>query len=440
MNKLKSHIDETVKDIVVSGEFKEKIIRTAQSNNKKRIRFSVKKAICIVAAVVVVFSMAVTAFASVNPGANNMICSVSPALAKAIYPVNKSCERSGIKLTVLSAVNDSRSVHVYFTLEDIEGKNRVNERLDFCDTYTVDGPTAFHIEFISYDKSTGKALYCMSGSGTSRMTGKVNRFSFTELMYNKKIYSWYNTGFDLTAALADADIVPMSDYDSYSKIELDTVLLPDVMDIPLKKDVVSVSNIGFIDGRLHIQTKWNKSFDNHGRIALHEKGKEFGEEKIADIQMQQYIYTEEDIRNTGVNRFQKHIEYVFDISPKDLGKYDLWAEIIADGGFIKDKWQVNFRLAQADKIVIKDRSLAAADAFEVSGLGVYIDNYIGNTDNCYIKIRMKNGADISVNHFSSIESFNLSGTKSNLSNEFAEFIDINDITQIELDGKVIFKK
>lgn len=440
MNKIKAQMDLNLKDISMSSALKENILNSTVNQEKaKRYTFSAKKVIFIAAAIILVFSVTTTAFASVNPAVNNMIYSVNPELAQFLYPVNKSSEDKGLKLTVLSAVNDNRNVVVYFTIEDTQEKGRVNERLDLCDAYGVNGPTAYHVEFISYDDKTGKALFCMTGNGTEKVSGRMNSFKISKMMSNKKKYDYYNTGFDLTSALLTPKTDALSDYETDSDRRFETILMPDEMHLSIGEDFVSISNIGFIDGKLHIQTKWEPSFDNHGLLVLHEKGKAFSEENAVSYTMQ-YIHTREDIRQSGNDVFAKHVEYVFDISPEDLSNYDLWAELYEDGEITEGKWKVDFRLERSDELKLTDNLKDIADKVEISNIGVYVDGYQGELDKCNMLIELNDGSVFDISHFSNNNSENILNTKWKMSTEFPAYIDIHEICSVSIDGKVIYDK
>lgn len=438
MNKMKSHMDDTLSDIIISSKLKENILNSTANKQSKNHHFSAKRAVCLLAAIILIFSTVTTAFASVNPTANNIVYSVNPQLAQFLYPINKTCEKQGIRLTVLEAINDDRNIIAYFTLEDTEGKGRVNERLDLCDSYGIDGPTMYNVSFESYDEKTGKALYCMTANGSKKMSGKMNSFKINTLMSNKKIYNYFNTAFDLSIAKTNPQTAPMSDYESYSGNVFDTILLPDTMDIAIT-DFVSVSNIGFIDGRLHIQTKWKKSFDNHGWFALSEKDKSFSEENAVSYEMQ-YIYTEEDKKTSGNNYFVKHIEYAFDISPEDLDRYELWANLTEDGEFIEDKWKVDFRLAKSDRLELIDNLENIAEKVEISNIGLYIEKYQGNPEDCTVSVKMKDNSVFNISTFTNNESENYSNTEWSLSTVLGSYIDINEISSVIMNGKIIYEQ
>lgn len=438
MNKMKSHMDDTLSDIIISSKLKENILNSTANKQSKNHHFSAKRAVCLLAAIILIFSTVTTAFASVNPTANNIVYSVNPQLAQFLYPINKTCEKQGIKLTVLEAINDDRNIIAYFTLEDTEGKGRVNERLDLCDSYGVDGPTVYNVSFESYDEKTGKALYCMTANGSKKMSGKMNSFKINTLMSNKKIYNYFNTDFDLSIAKTNPQTAPMSDYESYSGNVFDTILLPDTMNIAIT-DFVSVSNIGFIDGRLHIQTKWKKSFDNHGWFALSEKDKSFSEENTVSYEMQ-YIHTEEDKKTSGNNYFVKHIEYAFDISPEDLDRYELWANLTEDGEFIEDKWKVDFRLAKSDRLELIDNLENIAEKVEISNIGLYIEKYQGNPEDCTVSVKMKDNSVFNISTFTNNESENYSNTEWSLSTVLGSYIDINEISSVTMNGKIIYEQ
>lgn len=213
---------------------------------------------------------------------------------------------------MLEAINDDKNTIAYFTSEDTERKGRVNERLDLCDSYGVDGPTVYNVSFESYDKKTGKALYCMTANGSKKMSGKMNSFKINTLMSNKKIYNYFNTNFDLSIAKTNPQTAPMSDYESYSGNVFDTILLPDTMNIAKK--------------------------------------------------------------------------------------------------------------------------------VEISNIGLYIEKYQGNPEDCTVSVKMKDNSVFNISAFTNNESENYSNTEWSLSTALGSFIDINEISSVTMNGKIIYEQ
>lgn len=224
------------------------------------------------------------------------------------------------------------------------------------------------------------------------------------MMVNKQIFEWFVTDIDLAGyAKAEAETVSLRDYGymggSSEDSEDDRILKPDAMNISLGSDIdfMTISNIGIIDGKLHIQTKWDRSFDNHGEFWLLEKGREPGEYMDSVPQKNYYFRTEEDLANTGNNRFANHIEFVYDTeSLQTLEDYVLWARIVKDGEIVKAKWEVNFVMGDMEKIILKPDS-SIADEIQITPISVYLKSYKGNPEECRAAVKMKDGREISLN-------------------------------------------
>lgn len=357
MSDIKSYIDHKLSDLTVSEDLSNAILnRTMNHKEKKQLRITTRRMVALAAVICLILTCSITAFAATVPSFNDWIYKITPELAELLYPINKSTEDNGIKVEVLSAVNDNHNAVVYFTVQDTTDKGRVNEKLDLCDTYHIDGPCNFNVQMISYDAETNTAFFVMHGSGGEGMSDQMTTFTISKIMSNKINYEWYNTGIDLTSLIgSNAKSLPISEFNYTGGSELSgeslSVLEPDVMSIPFGNgvDFVTISNIGFVNGKLHIQTKWETSFDNHGDLWLaDEKGVINGEANTVS-HSNYYFRTSEDNANSGNDRFTKHIEYIFDVSSiEELSGYNLWAFFVEDGTFTEGEWKVNFRLSDSD--------------------------------------------------------------------------------------------
>lgn len=446
MSNIKSYIDDKLSGLTVSQDLSNAILnQTINNKAKKLLRFTARRMVALAAVICLILTCSMTAFAATVPGFNDWIYKISPELAELLYPVNKSTEDNGIKVEVLSAVNDNHNVAVYFTVQDTANKGRVNENLDLCDTYYIDGPSIFNVQMLSYDGKTNTTFFVMRGSGGEGMSDQMTTFKISKLMSNKIKYEWYNTGIDLTGLIdSNAKSIPISEfyYTGGSELPVDdlSVLEPDIMSIPFGNgiDFVTISNIGFVNGKLHIQTKWETSFDNHGDLWLtDEKGVINGEAKTAGYD-NYYFNTAEDSANSSNDRFTKHIEYVFDVgSIEELSGYNLWAFFVEDGTFTEGEWKVNFRLSDADRIYI-GKADNIADSIEVTSIGAYINGYTANRNDCDLSIVMKDGTELNYSQFSTDDQASGGNNKWDISMMFDTAIDIKDITGISIDGIKVY--
>ncbi|MEL7656989.1 MAG: hypothetical protein AAGU75_13905, partial [Bacillota bacterium] len=320
------------------------------------------------------------------------------------------------------------------------------EKLDLCDTYYIDGPCNFNVQMLSYDEETNTSFFVMRGSGGEGMSAQMTTFKISKIMSNKINYEWYNTGIDLTGLIEDnAKSLPISEFYYTGGSELPeeslSVLEPDIMSIPFGNDIdfVTISNIGFLNGKLHIQTKWETSFDNHGDLWLtDEKGVINGEANTVSHNTY-YFNTAEDSANSSNDRFTKHIEYIFDVSSiEELSGHNLWAFFVEDGTFTEGDWKVNFRLSDSDQIYIgKTDSIAAS--VEVTSIGAYVNGYTGNNDNCNLSIVMKDGTELNYSQFRMDDQASNHNNRWDISMMFDTAIDINAIAGISIDGIAVYE-
>ncbi|MEL7656546.1 MAG: DUF4179 domain-containing protein, partial [Bacillota bacterium] len=123
MSDIKSYIDDKLSDLSVSEDLKKAIMdQTMNHKAKKQLRFTARKTVALAAVICLIFTCSITAFAAAVPGINDWIYKITPELAELLYPVNKSTEDNGIKVEVLSAVNDNHNAAVYFTVQDTTDK------------------------------------------------------------------------------------------------------------------------------------------------------------------------------------------------------------------------------------------------------------------------------------------------------------------------------
>lgn len=468
MNDLKTYIDYKLSDVTVSNSLSEKILQqTAEKGMKeKKARRHGLKGTVAAAALCLLLTCSVTALAASMPSVNDWVYKFNPQFAQFLYPIQKASENQGIKLEVLSAANDAHNAVIYFSIQDMEGKERVNEKLDLCDSEYVKGPVVFGTEFITYDEKTNTAYYKMHGSGGKDMSNQMVTFSLSSLMGNKMTYDWYDTKLDMPSLLnKEAETIFLSEVEfrggsgTLSELPFDGVantqessykiLKPDVLNIPLAEEIdfVTISNIGFVDGKLHIQTKWTKSFDNHGELRILDEKGMIGDEAAGNAISYDNLYfmTKEDIESEPDHatmhwESSKHIEYVYDVgSVEELAGYHLWGRFVKDGIFIDGNWKVNFRMSDIEKtnmLTINDLK-GMGESVEISPFGIYIKGYRGNYDEANITIMLKDGNILEYSDFSSDISGD--GSSYDLYIAFGEGFDVNEIASVSLDQMNIYE-
>ena len=167
MNKIKEHLDNTLKDMKVDEKLRDEILKETVyagvrrgERPKKRINRKFRS-IGAAAAVIFFCLTTLTVLGGEIPAIQYWINQVSPGLAEFLYPVTGSCEKEGICVSVIAGVNDEHHADIYFTIRDTEGKMRTVSKADFMDSAGLDGGSVSNVEFISYDESTQTALYVL---------------------------------------------------------------------------------------------------------------------------------------------------------------------------------------------------------------------------------------------------------------------------------------
>ncbi len=433
MNKIKEHLDNTLKDMKVDEKLRDEILKetvyagiregdrpkndgednkessTGSSKKGKRINRKLRS-IGAAAAVIFFCLTTLTVLGGEIPAIQYWINQVSPGLAEFLYPVTGSCEKEGICVSVIAGVNDEHHADIYFTIRDTEGKMRTVSKADFMDSAGLDGGSVSNVEFISYDESTQTALYVLHESGGRNWSNKRNTFRIGSMMFRKRTFEWFETGISLADDIpSGVETVPLyaCNYTGGSIAEEDIELLKaDAMAISLGEDIdfVTISNLGIVDGKLHIQTKWDRSFDNHGEFWLLEKGRTPKVYEDSVPYANYYFNTEEDEKNTGGNRFEKHVEFVYDTEGlESLDNYSLWARVVEDGEIVKGNWEVDFVMRDMEKITISDTKLAKE--IQITPIGVCLtdpvtisqESFQGALQEYEAYVKMKDGSIIPLN-------------------------------------------
>lgn len=454
MNKLKTHLDESLKKIKVNQELREEILQQTVDENTsgkyQRGRKGYLKSAGIAAGFLAFFLTSVTVAGAKIPMIQNWLYHLSPQLTAILYPVEESCEKDGIRLTVVAGVNDQHNADIYFTIQDTEGKGRTKTKADFMDSAGIDGSSITNVEFLNYDEKSQTACYVLHESGGWSFANSRNTFRIRSMMVNKEEFDWYDTGINLAElAKTGADTASLDDYrygggsgtgmDSNIKPE---ILKPDVMNISLGDhiDFVTISNIGIVGDTLHIQTKWDTSFDNHGELWLLAEGNEPGEYENAVPYDKYYFYTEADEQATGNTRFTHHIEYVYYLDdPEALEDYRLWSWMMKDGEIIDGKWEVSFVMGDLDKITMEgDREIA--EAVQITPISVYVEGYGKDPEECEVFVRMEDGTlikPVTRNIFMSRGNSMERVEKWNLNFVADKVIELEKIKAVLIDGKEI---
>ena len=347
------------------------------------------------------------------------------------------------------------TICLHISVQDTTDKCRINEStiiedLDFvipsCRTYVRNS------SLISYDKETKTAIYEVIAESDTSPDEKTATILIRGFLESIK-YDLNDTHINIKDILnSNALSVPLSNFNyiggSLHLLSSDYedaknaihVLTPDMMNIYLKDDIehVYITNIGFVNGKLHVQVKWEHGIRNSFVLSIRDK---YGN----IVKHDNYNFYADSDNRTGDNR-SEHVEYVFDISETDdLSDYLLYAGFTKDGQYTTGRWNVNFRLGKSETIIMNYVSINdIADYIEISPLSVLISEYKGEVSfdefkgpkiECEIYVFMKDGAKISFNgHNVSAHSEDGRNFTYSIRVKFESPININDVTSVMING------
>lgn len=301
-----------------------------------------------------------------------------------LQPINEHSEDQGIEMNVLGAVRDGDSAEVYITLKDTAGK-RLDEKLRLYDYRIEGGMNLNNSEVMNYDARTGEVTLRLLAQGAEigdRMSMRIESF-----LRGEQEKEGYDSKLDLSGLLAD------SITDNYKTLKRDRdniglaataetsealsaqkelrVLNPDAMSVSLPDlDWTKLTNIGFIDGKLHVQFSPDTGMGryNHAEFYLTDAS---GNRQDIDF----YRLSWGEVEAGGKVYGGKYQEYVFDIStPEQLKGLKLMGSLLTYDELVKGSWGATFDLKPESRTLTGTTEFGLGKGtvrqIEVSTLGV----------------------------------------------------------------------
>lgn len=212
-----------------------------------------------------------TALAAFNEDANMLLYRFWPEAARALRPVNLSCEEAGIRMEVLSASAADDSVLVIYSMTDLQGRGRINELssvggfLTLLDIMEYEGEG--NGRMLSYDPEKQQAVFASywtvniktdpDASINGMLEFEVDDLDIPSIEMHE--ISQITSGLEYAAEAVPAPnrnlVVYNTDETCSTGSAKTPVLNPaNSLEIPLM-DGYSLSGIGYIDGILHVQVR-----------------------------------------------------------------------------------------------------------------------------------------------------------------------------------------
>ena len=248
----------------------------------------------------------------------------------------------GIKFEVISAYVEGSEAKIFISVQDIDG-DRIDETTDFFDSFSINTPfdCSSSCENISYDTETKTATFLISISQWNEkdIIGEKITFCVREMLSNKQEYDAILTDLDLTQISATPKTITPTQIwggggTNYNEMEnnFQALKTTGILCSPIAE--VDITAMGYVDGKLHIQVKYEDSLetDNHGYIYFkNDKGEEI--HCIANIAF-----------STDSEHQERYVEYVYDLSDVDLTQYKVYGYFVTSDTHIEGNWSVTFPL------------------------------------------------------------------------------------------------
>ena len=305
-------------------------------------------------------------------------------------------ECDGIVITLISAINDGDVLRIFATIQDTTS-DRLGNSLDFPDWSLSEGHGG-NISVIDYDRSTKTATVLITslgehpeGSVTMRISGISTERDTTEGLKESRI-----SVYDILKSHTPQTISQSRDHrniwktggshridDNFNRVLFETtdVLAPDETNIAFDSvGWAHISNLGFVDGYLHIQTTRLYHKENH-IMSINLVNEETGVVYDGDMQIG-FLKYENRYGYDGNSPFYIYEEGIYksitDIEQlKDL---EIFVDIMEGGSTIEGKWEFSFDIPKrittefvVGRDILVNGDFVRIETVSISPLGVFLD-------------------------------------------------------------------
>lgn len=340
-------------------------------------------------------------------------------------------EYDGIVIKLISAVNDENVLRIFATITDTKD-DRLGESLDF--SWGLSQGYGGNINVIDYYDETKTAALMITSLGSDhydRATLMINSFStgreFIKNLSENNININKIIKEHIPKIISQDEIWKQGGGGNNHKIYKESRLLKfDEMDIGFDNtNIFSISNIGFVDGRLHIQTKTklndtaltdnyyiNIKFVNSEKEIIYEPTS-----RIDFIADKKYAY-----ESHSKEPHNKYIEMIYETitNPEQLNDLSIAIDYMKLPEIIEGNWELSFETPEKvttefpiDKEININGNKLKIDRISLSPFGITVhlpQNILSEynySDSVYVKY--KDGIDVELNE-SSIHTYESEST------------------------------
>lgn len=294
----------------------------------------------VLAAALVCAMLTVSALAAADvDGAYELIYALSPTIAQRLKPVRLSCVDNGIELSLLYADVEGDTARVYLSLRDLEGE-RVDATTDLYDSYEINlpGDLVGHCVYSHFDEESRSACFLVEVSSMQGRTIENDRLTFSLDCF---LSGREDISGDLGIGLSEADSAP----ETRTNVVLrggDASAAMEKWLVPTRATAlmegVSLTGLGWVDGRLHVQTHYDRlpETDGHGYVWL--------EGEDGAILEDSFSASCWDESGAG-----SYTEQIFDLSALSLEEQEnlrLCGSFTSSALITRGDWQITFGMKQ----------------------------------------------------------------------------------------------
>lgn len=302
---------------------------------------------------------------------------ISPDMIELIEPIEEVSIDKGIKMEVVAVGRYDNMVKAYINFQDLED-NRIGEDISFLDYLYLKGSDSFGWTLVDYDEMDKRVTILVEaqsnihphGAEDPKFEGENLTFGVTNIFYDHKEY--------LDKAI-DIDLTSIDRNPSYTNVTREQllsgstnifdshniqVLKTHLVDFKLPEiESFMISNIGIIDGNLHIQTWRDKDMEGHSS-SIYLRGPDGnridaeGHVNFGDVDKD---------GNPIPGNYPTYQNYLYHIDVDRLDEYKLFTDFTTSQQ-LKGNWEITFK-AQ-DKGVLKiDRELSI-DGLKIHNISI----------------------------------------------------------------------
>ena len=327
----------------LDGRYLTEVLDYQRKANRNRKRSLWTRWGTVAACLLLALTLSVPALAAADfDPAYELLYRMSPAIAQKLKPVRVSCADQGIEFEVVSAYVEGNEAEILVSVQDLEG-DRIDETADLFDSYRIH--TAFDCssscQRLGYDAETRTATFLISISqwDGQDITGEKITFSAGEILSGKQEYDDALPGWDADLIGTSPETVePTGIFGGggagYPEVADGFRALRPMGVLCAPVDGVEITAVGVIDGKLHVQARYENVLetDPHGEVYFkNAKGEEI--RCIAQVAF-----------SVDEGHPERYEEYVFDVSEADLAGYELYGHFVTSGTRIAGHWSVTFPL------------------------------------------------------------------------------------------------